>query len=348
MSNLLDDEKYVRSVDRGGMLKVLERFPDMCREAVVQAKEFEIDFGKRFKNVVVAGMGGSAIGGILLRDWLADRSPLPIIVSRDYHLPAFVDERSLVILVSYSGNTEETLSAYREAAERECMRVVLSSGGELLGLAEEEGITVMRLPVGYQPRVSLPYQFFNLVILASKCGLVEGFNMEVSETLDLLSVLSEEYRSSTAVNPAKKLAMELEGYVPFVYGPKLYEGVAYRLGTQLNENSKVPASSGFFPEVFHNVVMGSEAPHQVLNKVCVALIRDPMEERAYAGKLATFKELFTARGVKVIELGARGKERLSRMMSILFLGDYVSAYLALLYGKDPSTVNAISRIKQRN
>jgi len=102
------------------------------------------------------------------------------------------------------------LSAYREAAERGYTRVVLSSGGELLSLAEEEGITVMRLPAGYQPRVSLPYQFFNLVILASKCRLAEGFNIEVSETLDLLSALSEEYRSLTAVNPAKRLVMELE------------------------------------------------------------------------------------------------------------------------------------------
>jgi glucose/mannose-6-phosphate isomerase len=224
----------------------------------------------------------------------------------------------------------------------------LSSNGVLLDLVEEEGLTVMRLPVGYQPRVSLPYQFFNLVILSSKCGLSEGFNTEVSETLDLLSLLSEEYRSSTAVNPAKKLAMELGGYVPFIYGPKLYEGVVYWLGTQLNENSKVPASSGFFPEVFYNVVMGSEASHQILDEICVALVRDPIEERVYAGKIATFKELFIARGVKVIELEARGKERLSRMMSILLLGDYMSAYLALLYRKDPSMVDAISRIKQRN
>lgn len=347
---MLDEPERMEALDRGGMLKALSRFPESCAEAIEAAESFPLDGLPHgaLRAVAVAGVGGSAIGGHLLRDWLRDVSPVPIHVSRGYHLPKAVDRETLVLAVSYSGDTEETLSALREALERRCPVITMTSGGEMRRLSEEMEIPCLPLPRGMQPRAALPNQFFSLATVAKRLGLASEAWGEVPEAIEVLTDLRGDLAPETPAssNPAKRLALGMEGLVPFVYGPRLFEAVAYRISTELNENGKVPAASSFFPEAFHNAVMGCEGPEKVRRSICALVIRDPGEPPKMTRKIDVFEQLMESAGIRVLEIRARGWGRLARMLSALYVGDYASTYLGLLYRLDPSSTDSIAAIKK--
>lgn len=336
-------------MDKGGMLENLSRFPESCKEAIDAAERLPLNSlpDKELKAVVVAGVGGSAIGGLLISDWLKESCTVPIHVPRSYHLPKHVSKDTLVFAVSYSGNTQETLSALREALERNCPVVVLTSGGEMQRIATERCLPLLPLPGGMQPRAALPNQFFSLATVMRRLGLASEAWGEVPEAFEVLEGLRDGLapEAPVEVNTAKRLALGLTGLVPFIYGPRLLEAVAYRISTELNENSKVPAASGFFPEAFHNAVMGCEGPKRMLRCLCVLIIRDPEEPPGMRRKVDSFRELLGRGGVRVLELMALGRGRLARMLSALYTGDYVSTYLGLLYGLDPSSTTSIDALK---
>jgi glucose/mannose-6-phosphate isomerase len=345
----LDKPVRLMELDEGGMLKNLGRFPEDCRLAVETAEGVCLgELGKRaFKSVVFAGVGGSAIGGKLITDWLSGESGVPMVVSVGYSLPGFVDREALVLSVSYSGNTEETLSMFREALDTGAQIASFTSGGQLERLSKERGIPLVSMPGGLKPRAALPFQFFMLATVLERLGLVPCSG-EVDEAIEVLGEVRDGLvpEVPSASNPAKRLALDLFNKVPFVYGSELFGSVAYRFGTQLNENSKVPAGSGSFPELFHNVVLACEAPKEVLDPLCLLFIRDPLESDTMSRKIDRFKALFEPRVGRVLEAWARGRGKLARMFSILLLGDYVSTYLALLYGHDPSSMDAIDELKR--
>jgi glucose/mannose-6-phosphate isomerase len=350
MGSIIDDLEELEGLDKGGMLKILRGFPEDCRRAIKMAEAIPLGSLKdgTFKAVVFVGMGGSAIAGKLIGDWLLEESPIPMMVSKGYHVPGFVDEETLVFAVSYSGNTEETLSALREALDRGSAVISLTSGGSLERLSREKGLVLFLVPGGLRPRASLPYQFFMLATVLKRLGLIPGSWEEVDETIEVLEKLRDEVVPEVPAdsNPAKKLALSLRNKVPFVYGPRLFEGVAYRFGTQLNENGKVPAASGVFPEVFHNAVLGCEGPDEALKPLSVLIIRDPDDPGEIDRKVDRFKALMEPAVGGVLEVTARGRGKLARMLSILYLGDYTSTYLGLLYGKDPSSMYAIEKLKR--
>jgi len=298
--------------------------------------------------VVFAGVGGSAIGGQLIHDWLFSEARIPIVVSRGHCLPGFVDHETLVFAVSYSGETVETLNAFHQALERGCSIISVTSGGALESLSEEKGIPMVSMPKGLKPRAAIPYQFFIVATVLRRLGMIPNSWGEVQEAFEILKGLRKEIvpEIPTNSNTAKQLAFGLRYKIPFVYGPRLFEGVAYRLSTQLNENSKVPASSGAFPELFHNAVLASEGPEEVLGPLCALIIRDPEEMDEMSRKIDRFIDILKPHVGRVIEIKARGRGRLARMFSILYTGDYVSTYLALLNGKDPSSMDAIDSLKK--
>jgi glucose/mannose-6-phosphate isomerase len=350
MEHLLDDPDYLKSRDRGDMLSILTRFPSSAREAIRDAEKLELGGipKKKIESLVVAGMGGSAVGGILLRDWLRDVSKTPIFVSRGSRLPAWVDEDTLVYAVSYSGDTEETLSQYHQAIETGCPLICFCSGGKLSQSASLNKIPCLMYPKGYKPRAAIAFQFFGLAAVTKNLGLIGDETWgEVEEAIEVANILSEKMgpESPTDSNPGKALAESIMGYTPYVYGSSLHEGVAYRYSTQFNENSKCPASAGFFPEAFHNRVMAREALPELLDKVCAVIIRDPLEEKAEAAKIDRFTELVAERFGAVVRVDARGEGRLARMISALYIGDFASAYLGMLYGRDPSTTDSIDALK---
>ena len=350
MGSIIDELEELEELNKGGMLKILRGFPEDCRRAIGIADAIPLGnlTDGTFKAVVFIGMGGSAIAGKLIDDWLLGESPIPMVVSKGYHVPGFVDEETLVFAVSYSGNTEETLSALREALDRGSAVVSLTSGGSLERLSREKSLVLFPIPGGLRPRASLPYQFFMLATVLNRLGLIPSSWEEVDEAIEVLGKLRDEMVPEVPAdsNPAKRLALGLRGKVPFVYGSRLFEGVAYRFGTQLNENSKVPATSGAFPELFHNAVLGFEGPDETLGPLCVLIIRDPEESDEMVRKIDRFKDLLEPRVGVMLEVEARGRGKLSRMLSVLYIGDYTSTYLGLLYGKDPSSMDAIEELKR--
>jgi glucose/mannose-6-phosphate isomerase len=347
MNSPLDDLENVGRVDPRGMLDVITALPESAEDAIETAEKVKIKF-RRFKSLVLAGMGGSAVGGLLLRDWLAPTSPVPIVVSRDYCLPGFVGRDTLLFAVSYSGGTEETLSSYEEAKVKMAKMVTFTAGGEMEKRARADRITTYKLPAGYQPRAAIAHQFFTLAVAARKAGIVGDCWWEIREAIDTLKKLREGMRPDvpTKDNPAKKLALEMKGCTPIVYGSHIHEAVAYRWNTQLNENGKSPAASTFIPEAFHNATVASEGDTAVLKHLCAVFLNDPADGERLKAKTRRFIDLLKPGFSKILEVEASGEGRLARILSAMYVGDYASTYLGILYGRDPSIVESINRLKQ--
>ena len=349
MVNVLDDQDEMKKLDGSGMLECLRRFPEDCMKAIELAGQVPLDGleGREYGEVVFLGIGGSAIGGALVQDWLLEEARGPMMVSRGDWIPGFVNEATLVFAVSYSGNTGETLAACAEALERGSTVVVLTSGGSLGEIAEERGLTLLRMPGGMKPRAALPYQFFMLATTLNRIGLIPESWGEVGEAVEVLRGLRDEIVPEVVAeaNLAKRLAATLLNRIPFIYGPRLLEGASYRFSTQLMENGKAPAVGGTYPEAFHNAVVASEAPVDVLDSVALLVIHVSEDTDREVKKLQKFRELFRGVGVQC-ELEARGTGKLARILSVIYTGDFVSTYLAFLYGHDPGSNAAIDELKR--
>jgi len=350
MGSILDDQGHLEKHDPGGMLGAITRFPLDARNAIKDAEKLELKaYQEKHNGLLIAGMGGSAVGGLLLKDWLRGTCGVPIEVSRSYSLPGWVDEDTLVYVVSYSGNTEETLKQYQEALERGCKVLCFCSGGRLSRSASLRKLSVFKYPKGYQPRAAIAHQFFSLATVSHRLGLV-GDNLwgEVKEALTVLDGLSKEMGPTVPmrVNPGKRLAESLHGYIPFIYGSEALQSVAYRYGTQFNENGKIPAGYGFVPEVFHNSVMAVEAAKTLLTRCCAVVIKDPCDAES-SRKLNRFVELMAESFARVVEVEAFGSGMLARILSALYIGDFASAYLGILYGHDPGSTKSIDCLKKK-
>ncbi|MEM0359348.1 MAG: bifunctional phosphoglucose/phosphomannose isomerase [Candidatus Hadarchaeales archaeon] len=327
----------IGKVDKGGMLAELLRFPERCGEAL----SLEVRTGKRrVGKVVLAGMGGSAIAGDLLRDWLVP--PFPFEVCRDYHLPRWVGRDTLVLAVSYSGNTEETLSCLSEALERGAEVVGISSGGRLEEKCLEEGIPHVKVPGGMMPRVALPFLLFPSFSVLRKKGLVEVGREELEEAWERLGRLRRRLAPGVKGNPAEEAAERLKGTLPFIYAPGGIAGVALRLKTQLNENSKVPAKVELLPELCHNEIVGLRSSPPFVSFI---LLRSGEENRRMEVRMEFLKELL--RGRKVVEFRGEGRGRLARLLTLVYFGDFLSFYLAVKRGVDPTPVPEIEELKKR-
>lgn len=345
---VLDQPDKVKAIDKGGMLELCKKMPDFCKDAIKRAKRVKIPaIYKSPENVIVAGMGGSAIGGELLKDWLYDRASIPLEVCRDYVLPTYADENSLVMTVSYSGETEETLSAFLEAVKRRCMILTISSGGHMQTFARKLGIPHISIPTGFPPRAAIAYTFFPLVVLMKKIHVIKETDEEIEEALHILQKISEENALRVPIknNKAKKLALEIEGTIPIVYGFKQYSAVARRLKCQFNENSKIPSKFDIFSELNHNEVVGWEAPKKLTQTFSIILLRDPKEPPEIKQRIEITKQLASKKVYKVLEIQAVGKQKLAKMLSAMYTGDLASIYLAVLRGVDPTPTKTIAHLK---
>jgi glucose/mannose-6-phosphate isomerase len=344
---ILDDMDRVREIDKSDMLSFCVDASKHYRAAVEAAKNISLKHSKP-ENVIVAGMGGSAIGGELLKDWTRDKVPVPIEVSRAYSLPAYADERSLVLVVSYSGETEETLSSFLDAVQRGCKVFCVSSGGSLLDFAEKLGVPFLRVPSGFAPRAALPYLFVPLLRALEAVGIVSGVSGQLSEAFEVLRQVGGECAPERPVegNVAKGLAVGVNGSVPVVYGFGVFRGVAQRFKTQFNENSKMPSKWEFFSELDHNEVVGWERAGKLAECFSVIFIRDESEPEEIRNRIEITKGLMPG-GSKLFEVWSQGEAALARMLSTVCIGDFVSVYLALLRGVDPTPVETISLLKSK-
>ena len=346
--NPLDNLEQINQIDKDGMLAEITKFPDNAETAVIESLKVDLGDDTDYETVLIAGMGGSAVGGLLLNDWLLYTTKKPIQVSRGYNLPGWVNEDTLVFAVSYSGNTEETLNQYHEAMKKGCRIICFCSGGELEKLARENGQPVVYFPKGVQPRAAIPFQFFALAAVSKNLGLVKEEQWpEVLETLHVSRVLAESMKAETPMNEnmGKQLADLIKDYIPFIYAPRQFQAVAYRYSTQFNENSKSPAATNFFPEMFHNSIMAREGSEDLLCGTVAIIIKDSGENARLKKKIEVARDLMAEKFGKVVEVETVGKANLTRMMSALLIGDFTSAYLGILYGVDPSTTDSIVKLK---
>jgi glucose/mannose-6-phosphate isomerase len=345
---VIDNMRNIDRIDRSNMLSFCVDAPRHYSKAAELAKDAVVGF-KKPRAIIVAGMGGSAIGGDLLKDWAFSRIDVPIEICREYSLPAYADEDTLVFVSSYSGETEETLSALLDALRRKCMIVCVSSGGGVVEFAQKLGLHHVKVPSGMAPRATLPYMFMPMPVILQKIGLTSGIEGEFSEVIRVLTRISSENRPEvkTGDNFSKTLASNVVGTVPAVYGFGIYRAVAQRFKTQFNENSKNPAKWEYFPELNHNEIVGWEAADKFAKWFSVIFIRDIDEPIEIHQRIETTKEIMSRTKMRLFEVQSRGTSSLAKMTSVVCIGDFVSVYLAVLRGIDPTPVDTITFLKKR-
>jgi glucose/mannose-6-phosphate isomerase len=355
--DILNLDRSFSDLDKANMIKLLEEFPQKMRDALHLGEKFSIptnflpapDSTRSFKNIVVLGMGGSAIGGDLLSDYLADELSIPIVVIRGYNIPKFVDEDSLVFAVSYSGNTEETLSALKRCMEAKARIIALTSGGKLAVLAQENNFPVIKVPAGIQPRAAISYLFFPVLKALERLGLIKERSGEIEETHNILQELSREYaaKSPSKNNLAKKVAMSLFQHLPLVYGSEgLLKAVAMRWKTQINENSKWPCFWNIFPELDHNEIVGYEIENNINRQIKIVYLQDKEGLLRVEQRWGITRNIIEDKVAEFIVCPTKGKGKMARMFSLIFLGDLASYYLAILNQVDPSPVVCIEGLKK--
>ena len=348
MVTILDQPEKLKEIDKSDMLSHLMKTPDYCQDVINRAKQAKVPEKVEPKNIIIAGMGGSAIGGEILQNWLRNELPIPIQVCNDYTLPAYANKGTLFFANSYSGNTEETLSVFLDAIRRKCTIIVTTSGGYLLSFSKELQVPYVTIPSQIPPRAALPYLFFSLPVLMERMNVLPSVDENLQEAIQVLKKVGEENSPEipTEDNPAKKLALELVETIPIIYGFRQYQSIAHRLKTQFNENSKVPSKHDVFPELNHNETVGWEAPEILTKNYSIILIRDPNEPPEIRHRIETTKSLVLHKAKKVLEINARGEGKLAKMFSVLRIGDFTSVYLAILQGVDPTPVKIIDEVKR--
>lgn len=345
---MLDDPRAIAHLDSRGMLALVGRFGPMVADGWAAARDAPAPAG-RISAIVICGMGGSGIGGDLLRAALAPASPIPVLVNKSDRLPAFVGSSTLVVACSYSGNTEETLAAYDAAGRAGAAVAAITSGGALATRARERGDAVVTVPTGLPPRSALPLLLMPMLRIAAKMRLIELADADVERTAATLGRLADEWGPARPLreNHAKGLAQTLHGARPVIYAASpLTEPVALRWKTQLNENSKVLAWCGAFPELGHNDVVGWDGAGDAAS-YHVVILRDEGDGAADARRVAVTRDGILGRARGCEEVWSAGTGPLARMLSLVLLGDFVSCYLAGLRGVDPTPVEAIDRLKAR-
>jgi len=347
---VLDNLKSIKKIDASNMFDLILGLDSQCERAVSAARSCILpDKYSEVEKIIVVGMGGSAIGGDILLKLLINEIKVPIFVNRNYHLPNFADKKTLIFAASYSGNTEETLSSYNDANARGCKIICITSGGKLAEKAESDNIPLIKIPGGQSPRSALGYMFFPVLVVMQNLGLTASKTEDINETIAMLkrfkTVWGEESSDS---NLAKKLAKILYNKFPLIYSVDGCLGpIALRWKTQLNENSKILAYNNVFPELDHNEIVGWEGLDKLTKDMSVIILRDKDDSERNSKRIAITSSIIKDKPSEIAEVWTQGNSILARMFSLIYLGDFVSFYLAMLYEVDPTPVERIETLKKK-
>lgn len=344
----LNDPGAMYAVDSMDMFGALWGLPEQCQDAWRLGMKGPLPDAEAVSNIIVSGLGGSAIGGDLLRVYAAGKMAVPVAVNRDYILPAYADKSTLVIVVSYSGNTEETLSAYQDARNKGCSMLALTTGGKLKEMAQRDGAPVITIPGGLAPRAATGYLFIPALAVLQRMGLLPGLESEVGELVKILGEIRENLKPETPLksNPAKQLAQNLYNRIPVIWGSSGTTGVvAQRFKGQVNENAKAPAYWNVFPELNHNELVGFEVPEELLEKLHLVILKDEQDHPRVKIRMEITRGIAAKVVSGIDEIKSSGEGMLARIYSLVYTGDYASVYLATLYGIDPGPVRIIDYLK---
>jgi len=340
--------EQIFAIDSSNMYKLIKEFPAQVREAVGIGKNATLRLNSRgIENIVLCGLGGSAIGGDLLRSYLAGEMKIPFTINRHYTLPAYVGPRSLVILSSYSGNTEETNAAHKEALKRRARVVCISSNGITEKLARLRRSPLIRIPGGLPPRAALGYSFFPLLIALSRVGLINSKTGAIRETIELLERKAVQYGNpDPATNSALQLAEHLRGHLAVIYSStERFDAVNTRWRAQIAENGKSLAFGHVLPEMNHNELVGWKVLWDQMQDMRVIFLRDKDDHKRVRVRIDISKLIVAGYTPHITEVWSAGVSLLTRIFSLVYLGDWVSYYIAILNGEDPTPVKVIDYLK---
>lgn len=346
-----NDFDLLRRLDTEDMLGHIDALPEQLEAAWARAHELDLPFdASGLQQVVISGMGGSAISGDLLAALVAPTCPIPVIVHRGYGLPAYAaGPETLVIALSHSGSTEETLSGARQAAERGARLLAITSGGELARIASEAG-AVWTFEYDAQPRASLGWLYGLLLGVFARLGLVGEIGGDIEKTVAAMRRVRATLGpgNPSQVSPAQHLAEMLAGRIPVIWGAEVFAPVARRWKTQINENAKSVAFYDTLPELNHNTVAGLDFPAGLTENIAVVeLVSLPYAHPRIARRQQVTRNLLDRAGIAAFRVEAQGTSALAQQMNLIQFGDYVSYYLALHNKVDPTPIENIVWLKEQ-
>ncbi|MDD4571071.1 MAG: bifunctional phosphoglucose/phosphomannose isomerase [Clostridia bacterium] len=347
----MDDLEYIKSLDSQNMLEDLKNMPSQIRDSWLLGQDLRLPaciHQNYWQQVLFIGMGGSAIGGDLISGYARSLASIPIVLNRSYTIPAWVNERTLAIIISYSGNTEETVNAYQLAKKAGAACIAVSSGGELGELAKSYGDSLLELPKGLPPRAAIAYLSIPILVILNRLDILPARRNELPDLLKTLQGLINKVEPEVAFeeNPAKKLASSLFNKLPVIWGGTgTTDVVAKRWQCQINENAKSPAITSVLPEANHNEILGRSALSDMRKNWVIVVLRDLGDSIKMQKRFDLSKKIWQDEVGEILEIWSVGASPLARLFYLILLGDYVSIYLALMYGENPAPIDMIEKFK---
>lgn len=345
------EPEFLKTADPSGMYGVINSMPRQAREVLEIVDKTEMSLaGDPCRSLIICGMGGSAIAGDIISAYGQDKMAIPVWVQRNYGLPGWAGPNDLAVISSYSGDTEESLSAYHQAHKKGLRILGITSGGKLKTLCQQNHNPCLMIPGGLPPRGALGYSFFGLWGMLTKLGLIKASRSEAVEAISLLETLAADFalENPAPKNQAKELAQKLQNHLPVIYSSvdSLWP-VARRWTNQINENSKMLSYCAFFPELCHNEIVGWQELSHIRQSTKIVMLSDREDHRSNELRAGIISDILKTEAAGMIKVETRGQSLLARMFSAIFLGDMTSYYLALLNQVDPTPVERIKFLKSK-
>jgi len=336
-------------IDPQGMKDAVYNFADDINKASKIGKKIRLN--KKYNNIyniIVVGMGGSAIGGDINKMLLKNDLSIPLIVSRNYFIPKWANKHSLVVVSSYSGGTEETLSAFKDALSKECQIYGITTGGILSKKLSSNDLDFILIPSGLQPRAALAYSFVPMLYLFLHLGLIKiDLNNNLMNSIKLLKSVRDDYSLNDQKNPTWVLSNKIFDTIPIIYGETDNTSiVALRWSNQLSENSKMLAFCNEIPEFNHNEIVGWENNPKLIEKLSIIWLTDESDHERISIRQKISNRILETIVKNQFEISLHGATRFERLLHLIHFGDWVSLWCAYLHGTDPSPVEKILRLKE--
>lgn len=320
------------------MKALVQNFTNQLKEAKTIAEKAVISESKNIKNILITGLGGSGIGGTIISELISDSCNVPITINKDYFIPAFVNENTLLIVSSYSGNTEETISAMETAIAKKAQIVCVTSGGKVLELAKQHQFDFIEIPGGMPPRSCIGFGVVEMIKVLVAKGLADKkLFADLDKSIELLDTENNSIKTD-----AQKIAERLVNKFPILYSLGSCEGTVVRFRQQINENSKMLCSHNTFPEMNHNELVGWTTKNDDL---VVVTFHTSFDYARTKKRYEVCKPIFEKYSSGVIDITAKGESKLEQFFYLINIGDWISCYIADIRGIDPVEVNIIDTLK---
>lgn len=347
---MLDNIKEIYSIDKSDMMSSILSLPHQIEDSLEIVKSFEIEADiENVENIIFCGMGGSGIAGDIIIDLCKNHTEIPIVINKSYVLPNWANENTLVLIQSYSGNTEETVNSLNCSINKKCKIIGFSSNGAIINTCIKKNIQLIKIPEGFLPRTAIGYLLLIPLLTLNKLGFTNyNFEKNIPDLIKSTNRTLEENKIENSFdgNPSKKIAFKIQNSISQIYGWNIYKSVAKRYCTQFNENSKLISKYDFIPECDHNDMVGWSNDIKVSQQFSCFFFRDEhLEDKRIRFRIDFMKHLFEKVAKNLIELQIQGTSSLSKVVNTIYLGDFISYYAAILRSIDPTPTYIIDELK---